>query len=195
MQFCETSGFLDLFLFIAILLCIFVCFYFRQLNDQRVRRPEFDNKTVLVVTAHPDDECMFFSPTILNLKGFSTIHLLCLSTGINKIKNNKKTKQMSKKTCFSFHFNCIEFYCLPLPINFASTPPLFYFRKSLWTGEDKERGISGKLCYPWNYTQSCDCHRLQVNQPQLHKISISSSFDQFKNILYCEAFLVRKVFV
>ncbi|XP_022785819.1 N-acetylglucosaminyl-phosphatidylinositol de-N-acetylase-like isoform X2 [Stylophora pistillata] len=28
-----------------------------------------------------DDECMFFSPTILNLRRSSTVHLLCLSTG------------------------------------------------------------------------------------------------------------------
>ncbi|XP_044164376.1 N-acetylglucosaminyl-phosphatidylinositol de-N-acetylase-like isoform X1 [Acropora millepora] len=81
MWFYETSGFLDLLLFVAIFSGVFVCFYCRQLNDQLARGPEFDKKTVLVVTAHPDDECMFFSPTILNLKRFSTIHLLCLSTG------------------------------------------------------------------------------------------------------------------
>lgn len=40
-------------------------------------------RRVLFVTAHPDDECMFFGPTILNLikNGNCTIYLLCLSTG------------------------------------------------------------------------------------------------------------------
>lgn len=89
MWFYETSGFLDLLLFVAIFSGVFVCFYCRQLNDQLARGPEFDKKTVLVVTAHPDDECMFFAPTILNLKRFSTIHLLCLSTGIHGIKRNQ----------------------------------------------------------------------------------------------------------
>ena len=39
---------------------------------------------VLLITAHPDDECMFFAPTVLSL-GKSVraeLFLLCLSEGI-----------------------------------------------------------------------------------------------------------------
>ncbi|KAI9217870.1 putative deacetylase LmbE-like domain-containing protein [Blastocladiella britannica] len=37
---------------------------------------------VLLVTAHPDDECMFFAPTCLALTDAGVpLHLLCLSTG------------------------------------------------------------------------------------------------------------------
>ncbi|GBM30848.1 N-acetylglucosaminyl-phosphatidylinositol de-N-acetylase [Araneus ventricosus] len=37
---------------------------------------------VLIVTAHPDDECMFFAPTILNLlRQGCCVYLLCLSSG------------------------------------------------------------------------------------------------------------------
>ncbi|XP_074527678.1 N-acetylglucosaminyl-phosphatidylinositol de-N-acetylase [Halichoeres trimaculatus] len=36
----------------------------------------------LIVTAHPDDECMFFAPTILRLVELNVdVHLLCLSEG------------------------------------------------------------------------------------------------------------------
>ncbi|XP_028839294.1 N-acetylglucosaminyl-phosphatidylinositol de-N-acetylase [Denticeps clupeoides] len=36
----------------------------------------------LLVTAHPDDECMFFAPTIIELvKSEASVHLLCLSSG------------------------------------------------------------------------------------------------------------------
>ena len=35
----------------------------------------------LLVTAHPDDESMFFAPTVLALKGVLRLHVLCLSTG------------------------------------------------------------------------------------------------------------------
>lgn len=59
-----------------------ILFYRRQLDFQRDKRSEFDGKSVLVVTAHPDDECMFFSPTIINLQRLSKVHLLCLSTGM-----------------------------------------------------------------------------------------------------------------
>ena len=41
------------------------------------------SREVLVVTAHPDDECMFFAPTILQLvqEANTKLNLLCLSTG------------------------------------------------------------------------------------------------------------------
>lgn len=37
----------------------------------------------LVVTAHPDDECMFFAPAIIELVALNaSVHLLCLSQGM-----------------------------------------------------------------------------------------------------------------
>lgn len=40
------------------------------------------HKSVVFVTAHPDDECMFFGPTIVNLIHQNIeVHILCLSTG------------------------------------------------------------------------------------------------------------------
>ncbi len=37
--------------------------------------------SVLIVTAHPDDEAMFFAPTMLSLIPERKMHLLCLSNG------------------------------------------------------------------------------------------------------------------
>ena len=39
------------------------------------------NKRILFVTAHPDDESMFFGPTIRYFRTASQVFLLCLSTG------------------------------------------------------------------------------------------------------------------
>ena len=37
---------------------------------------------VLVITAHPDDECMFFAPSILSLRRQGhRVHVLCCSAG------------------------------------------------------------------------------------------------------------------
>lgn len=38
---------------------------------------------VLLVTAHPDDECMFFGPTVLNFvnRKDCLVYLMCLSSG------------------------------------------------------------------------------------------------------------------
>jgi len=43
---------------------------------------KFPNPRILILTAHPDDEVMFFSPTIVSLvdKGYE-LYLLCLSSG------------------------------------------------------------------------------------------------------------------
>ncbi|KAF5281678.1 hypothetical protein FQR65_LT14608 [Abscondita terminalis] len=53
-------------------------------------------RRVLLVTAHPDDECMFFGPTIINLtrNRDCTVYLMCLSKGANygKVRKNELYK-------------------------------------------------------------------------------------------------------
>ena len=44
-------------------------------------RKEVGEGAVLLVTAHPDDESMFFLPTVVSLAGSHSLHLLSLSTG------------------------------------------------------------------------------------------------------------------
>ena len=45
----------------------------------------FKDERILLLTAHPDDECMFFAPTIqaltLDRVTRSHVHSMCLSTG------------------------------------------------------------------------------------------------------------------
>lgn len=59
-------------------------------------RNEFKNQAVLLVTAHPDDEAMFFIPTIINLRGTNSLRLLCLSNGnydgLGKIREDELQK-------------------------------------------------------------------------------------------------------
>ncbi|KAF9615670.1 hypothetical protein IFM89_026024 [Coptis chinensis] len=52
-------------------------------------------RKVMLVAAHPDDEAMFFSPTILYLtsKGH-TVHILCLSTGNADGKGNVRKEEL-----------------------------------------------------------------------------------------------------
>ncbi len=58
---------------------------------------EIQKKSVLIIIAHPDDEIMFFSPTIKNLLNKKiNIKLLCLSNGnydgIGKIREEEFSK-------------------------------------------------------------------------------------------------------
>lgn len=63
------------YLLVCILLYKFVCRKRPSQFPEQLRR-------VLLVTAHPDDECMFFGPTILSLSRRNCeVYLLCLSNG------------------------------------------------------------------------------------------------------------------
>ncbi|XP_077996269.1 N-acetylglucosaminyl-phosphatidylinositol de-N-acetylase-like [Glandiceps talaboti] len=46
-------------------------------RKQRIKN-RLSDKNVMIITAHPDDECMFFAPTILH---FKEKHLVCFSSG------------------------------------------------------------------------------------------------------------------
>ncbi|CAH1800948.1 unnamed protein product [Owenia fusiformis] len=51
-------------------------------------------KTILVITAHPDDECMFFGPTIQYLTRIGhEVSLLCLSVGNYYGKGKERIKE------------------------------------------------------------------------------------------------------
>lgn len=56
--------------------------YFSLAQFQKIL-PFTSSNNVLILTAHPDDECMFFGPTITALKSItkSRVSVLCLSTG------------------------------------------------------------------------------------------------------------------
>ncbi|KAI4272018.1 MAG: hypothetical protein LQ337_005599 [Flavoplaca oasis] len=53
-------------------------------NLSRTSHPHFTNKSIVLLIAHPDDEAMFFSPTLLALTAPNSgnhIKILCLSNG------------------------------------------------------------------------------------------------------------------
>ena len=68
----------------------------------------FVGKNVLFVTAHPDDECMFFAPCILHLSRLSSVHLLCLTSGKYPftLLTNYRTSLISNTT--AWHFSGVE---------------------------------------------------------------------------------------
>lgn len=68
-------------------LCVCCIVYRRYARKLPTRtRGALGAKRVLLVIAHPDDECMFFGPTIFRLCEQGTeVYLLCLSNGNNII--------------------------------------------------------------------------------------------------------------
>lgn len=66
---------------VAAVPCIYIC----TANAVRNRFPELLEKRVCLLIAHPDDEAMFFAPTVLALARPETgnhVKILCLSSGM-----------------------------------------------------------------------------------------------------------------
>ena len=66
-----------------------------------VERPIKYPGHVLLVTAHPDDETVFFGPTITALRGFGNeVYLLCLTTGKQQsyARHSKLRKSLNRLT-------------------------------------------------------------------------------------------------
>lgn len=69
-------------LYIAV--CLLLYIYTFKLKWCTFNRDLRNFKRILFVIAHPDDECMFFGPTILNYTKNKKcqVYLMCLSTGL-----------------------------------------------------------------------------------------------------------------
>lgn len=72
---------------ILLLFVVFVFLVFRRYETRSVGIPFENSSRILFLIAHPDDECMFFSPSIIHfVESKKDVYLLCLSTG-NKASN------------------------------------------------------------------------------------------------------------
>lgn len=66
-----------------------------------------ENCIFLFVFAHPDDECMFFSPTIKTLCKKGDVHFICLSLGFEK-KQERKQELMESALKFGIKQNKVH---------------------------------------------------------------------------------------
>lgn len=81
----EALEHLILALGIYLLICIFLYIAILKWNLLDFRKDVKNPRRILIVIAHPDDECMFFGPTILNFTRNKQckVYLMCLTTGHN----------------------------------------------------------------------------------------------------------------
>lgn len=83
----------SVFSLLAYFLYILIKTYVRDDHNESMKR-------VLIVTAHPDDECMFFGPTIVNLRARDIpVHLLCLSPGDSVPNSRQVRKSELRQSC------------------------------------------------------------------------------------------------
>ena len=90
---------------IACVLLVVFSTFLTLLLAQTKKQQRFlgDKRRTLFITAHPDDECMFFAPTILSLTARQpeTVHLLCLSDGLREIRTISVSRNLNE-----FFFLC-----------------------------------------------------------------------------------------
>ncbi|KAK0495901.1 putative deacetylase LmbE-like domain-containing protein [Armillaria luteobubalina] len=60
---------------------LYAILYLPTATENALNFPSLQRENILLLTAHPDDECMFFAPTIISLLPFVQVHVLSLSTG------------------------------------------------------------------------------------------------------------------
>ncbi|XP_035864890.1 N-acetylglucosaminyl-phosphatidylinositol de-N-acetylase isoform X2 [Sander lucioperca] len=104
---------MSVYLVVSIVLCYVVwikCIYYRHrrtlvkslkhlMNGSTSKETNGADIRALIVTAHPDDECMFFAPTIIRLVELNaSVHLLCLSEG-NYYNQGAQRKQELLNSC------------------------------------------------------------------------------------------------
>jgi N-acetylglucosaminylphosphatidylinositol deacetylase len=75
---------MDVLLYIAAAVVLIPALYTWTASTVQMRFPRLANKRICLLIAHPDDEAMFFSPTLLSLTKPETgnhVKILCLSSG------------------------------------------------------------------------------------------------------------------
>jgi N-acetylglucosaminylphosphatidylinositol deacetylase len=75
---------MDWLLTLGLLVVVIPCCYLYTVSVVMTRFPVLKNKRICLLIAHPDDEAMFFAPTVLALTRPETgnhVKILCLSSG------------------------------------------------------------------------------------------------------------------
>jgi N-acetylglucosaminylphosphatidylinositol deacetylase len=91
----------------------FICFYLNSVYAIRNTTTTPAGKRYLLVIAHPDDECMFFGPTMLNLSGArNTVHVLCLSNGdadgLGQVRERELVESCVRLGVHALHIECFD---------------------------------------------------------------------------------------
>lgn len=74
---------------VALVAVLLPALYLYTADVVRTRLPSLRDKRICLLIAHPDDEAMFFAPTVLALTRPDTgnhVQILCLSTGKRSTK-------------------------------------------------------------------------------------------------------------
>jgi len=83
---------------LALVIILTFCLTFYALIANAKRKEIKTARRVLLVTSHPDDECMFFGPTVLSMtkNPAVSLFLLCMSNGDYRREGQTRKKELYK---------------------------------------------------------------------------------------------------
>ncbi|XP_023326517.1 N-acetylglucosaminyl-phosphatidylinositol de-N-acetylase isoform X2 [Eurytemora carolleeae] len=85
---------LTILLVLILIFCIIIYFLLSTVQAWKQGKQLMGAKRVMLVIAHPDDEVMFFGPTILGLLKSCDIYLLCMSSGDYKGEGTNRKDEL-----------------------------------------------------------------------------------------------------
>ncbi|TPX59080.1 hypothetical protein PhCBS80983_g02689 [Powellomyces hirtus] len=86
---------------------------------------QYNRLSVLLITAHPDDECMFFAPTVIQLAaGGAEVGVLCLSQGNADGLGSTRRKELVE-SCKALGVHASRVTCLDHP-DLQDNPKLWW---------------------------------------------------------------------
>ncbi|KAI8342729.1 putative deacetylase LmbE-like domain-containing protein [Chlamydoabsidia padenii] len=169
------------------------CYYILAQYQQPV---PIKSNNLLLLTAHPDDECMFFGPTLTFLQSFSSktrIHVLCLSTGnadgLGDIRKKELVRSCQKFNISSSHVKSLDHRELQDGMNNNWSPSLIadlladhvkkYKIDTIVTFDDK--GVSGHLNHAAAFYGANEYR--QTHSIQLYKLTTISLLRKYVGIV------------
>ncbi|KAK4650910.1 N-acetylglucosaminyl-phosphatidylinositol de-N-acetylase [Podospora pseudocomata] len=90
---------MELLTILAVLAVVLPSLYIYTASVVSTRFPKLENKSICLLIAHPDDEAMFFAPTVLALTRPETgnhVKILCLSSGDADGLGETRKKELAK---------------------------------------------------------------------------------------------------
>ena len=115
-----------LILFTMFALALAPVLYIAAVSLVRSRFPALRNRRICLLIAHPDDEAMFFAPTVLALTRPETgnhVKILCLSTGDADGLGETRQKELKKSGMLLGLKDEDDVFIIDDPYVVASKPP------------------------------------------------------------------------
>jgi N-acetylglucosaminylphosphatidylinositol deacetylase len=102
--------FLNIYIVLTVIVYIVHLLYQKWTTNDGSKNAKLIN--VCLVIAHPDDECMFFGPTLINMSKSCNIYILCLTKGDYYNIGDERIKELKSSCNTLLAMNSLKDICI-----------------------------------------------------------------------------------